>query len=442
MAALGAGLGKFDLITASAQTSQDYKALVCIFLFGGNDPNNMIVPLETSEYNQYAAVRDVASGINIPASSFREIVPPSLNRPFGVHRNLADLVPVWNKGHLAVLCNTGTLIAPMTRAQYLANSVAKPLNLFSHSDQQAQWEASLSSTTSTTGWGGRLADRTLAFNGAAIYPMATSVTGSGLFINGATAEPIVLPSTGSFKVNGFNNSAPSQARYNAMVDILNQDRDKALINSTSAVTSKAIQISTLIDPIISGASARIDRLFAKQNANISKQLQRVAKIIEARGTLGVRRQIFFCSLGGFDTHNGLINTQATLFTQLGTAMATFYKAIVRLGVESQVTTFTLSDFGRTLQPASGAGSDHAWGSHHLIMGGAVRGGDFYGQFPSLVLGGADDAGSEGRWIPSSSVDQYAATLAQWYGASTTDLPVILPNINNFASNNLGFMLLD
>lgn len=442
MAALAAGFAKFDLIAASAQTPADYKALVCIFLFGGSDANNMIVPLEASEYATYAAVRDSASGIQIASSSLRPIVPSSLGRQFGLHSSLGDLVPVWDKGSLAVVCNVGTLVEPMTRAEYLANSRTRPESLFSHSDQQEQWEASVSQGIPTTGWGGRLADRTVAFNGSAVYPMVTSVAGNNQFANGATTRPVTLPSTGSFGLRGFGTSTAAQARYNAMQTILTLDRDKRLVDAASAEMQSSIQLSTIIDPIINSTTSTVERMFSKQSASLSRQLLRVAKIIERRAMLGVRRQIFFCSLGGFDTHNGQVATQASLFAQLGQAMATFHRATVKLGVASNVTTFTLSDFGRTFRPASGAGSDHAWGSHHLVMGGSVRGGDFYGQYPTLALGGPDDAGSDGRWIPTTSVDQYAATLATWYGAPSGDLPVILPNIGRFASSDLGFFTID
>lgn len=440
--AFAAGISKFDLITASAQSNSDYKALVCIFMFGGNDSNNMIVPLEPSEYAAYSAVRTASSGIQLPSTSLLPVVPSSLGRQFGFHPNLAELMPVWNSGNLAALCNAGTLVEPMTRADYINNTKMKPLALFSHSDQQEQWESGRADAELTTGWGGRLADATVGRNGAATYPMVTSVTGSNLYLNGASTRPITLPSTGSFGLRGFNTSAASVARQNALNSLLAQDRDTVMVNAASGETQSAVNLATQIDPIINSTTSTIERMFAKQGASISKQLLRVAKIIERRATLGVKRQIFFCSLGSFDTHNGQVGTQQTLYRDLGLAMATFYRATQRLGVASNVTTFTLSDFGRTFQPASGGGTDHGWGSHHLIMGGAVRGGDFYGTYPTLALAGPDDAGSEGRWVPTTSVDQYAATLAQWYGASATDLPAILPNINRFPTNDLGFFTLD
>ncbi len=440
MAALAAGLDKFNLIQASAQSNADYKALVCIFLFGGNDSNNMVIPLD--DYASYSAIRDSGSGIQISQSSLLPVVPASLGRQFGLHPNLADLVPIWNKGHLAVACNVGTLVEPMTRSEYIANSKKKPESLFSHDDQQAQWQASVSENIPTTGWGGRLCDRTLSYNGTAVYPMVTSVAGNNQFIYGLSSRPVTLPSTGSFGLRGFSSSASSQARYNAMQTLLTLDRTNVMVDGASAETSAAVNLSTIIDPIINSTTSPVDKLFSKQTAGISNQLRRVAKIIERRATLGVRRQIFFVSLGGFDTHNGQAQSHVSLYAQLGQAMATFYKATVKLGVSSNVTTFTLSDFGRTFRPAAGQGTDHAWGSHHLVMGGSVRGGDFYGAYPTLGLTGPDDAGSDGRWIPTTAVDQYAATLATWYGAPSGDLPVIFPNIGRFATNDLGFFTIN
>jgi len=232
------------------------------------------------------------------------------------------------------------------------------------------------------------------------------------------------------------------ARYNAMQTILTQDADKTLVARSAGTIDQAIDYSTIIDPIVNSTTSTIEKMFAKQSASISRQLLRIAKVIERRETLGLKRQIFFCSLGGFDTHNGQATTQATLLQQLSLAMKTFYDATEKLGVASRVTTFTLSDFGRTLQPAAGAGTDHAWGSHQLVMGGAVRGGDVYGLWPTLTLAGPDDSGSEGRWIPTTAVDQYAATIAQWYGVAPVDLPVVLPNLNRFATSDMGFFVIE
>jgi len=443
MTAFARSLGMLNFATtASAQTAADYKALVCIFLFGGNDSNNMIVPHEQAEYDAYAAVRTTASGINIARDTLLPIRPPSLNKQLGLHPSMTHLHRLWNRGQLAIVSNVGTLVEPMTRAQYLANTALKPAALFSHSDQQGQWQASISDGLPGTGWGGRMSDVTWPLNGGVNFPMSLSVAGNNLFATSGAHEMLSVPSTGTFGLRGFGSSSAQMARYNAMQTILTQDADKTLVARSAGTIDQAIDYSTIIDPIVNSTTSTIEKMFAKQSASISRQLLRIAKVIERRETLGLKRQIFFCSLGGFDTHNGQATTQATLLQQLSLAMKTFYDATEKLGVASRVTTFTLSDFGRTLQPAAGAGTDHAWGSHQLVMGGAVRGGDVYGLWPTLTLAGPDDSGSEGRWIPTTAVDQYAATIAQWYGVAPVDLPVVLPNLNRFATSDMGFFVIE
>lgn len=443
MAAFARSLGMLNFATtASAQSTADYKALVCIFLFGGNDSNNMIVPHEQAEYDAYAAVRTTASGINIARDTLLPIRPPSLNKQLGLHPSMTHLHRLWNRGQLAIVSNVGTLVEPMTRAQYLANTALKPAALFSHSDQQGQWQASISDGLPGTGWGGRMSDVTWPLNGGVNFPMSLSVAGNNLFATSGVHEMLNVPSTGTFGLRGFGSSSAQMARYNAMQTILTQDADKTLVARSAGTIDQAIDYSTIIDPIVNSTTSTIEKMFAKQSASISRQLLRIAKVIERRETLGLKRQIFFCSLGGFDTHNGQATTQATLLQQLSLAMKTFYDATEKLGVASRVTTFTLSDFGRTLQPAAGAGTDHAWGSHQLVMGGAVRGGDVYGLWPTLTLAGPDDSGSEGRWIPTTAVDQYAATIAQWYGVAPVDLPVVLPNLNRFATSDMGFFVIE
>jgi uncharacterized protein (DUF1501 family) len=443
MAAFARSLGMLNFATtASAQTATDYKALVCIFMFGGNDANNMIIPHEQAEYDAYAAVRTPASGINIARDTLLQIRPPSLNKQLGFHPSMPHLHRLWNRGNVAIVSNVGTLVEPLTRAQYLAGTGLKPASLFSHSDQQNQWQASISEGLPGTGWGGRMADVTWPQNGGVNFPMVLSVAGNNLFATSAAHEMLNVPSTGTFGLRGFGTSTAQMARYNAMQTLLTQDADKTLVARSAATIDQAIDYSTVIDPIVNSTTSTIERMFAKQSASLSRQLLRVAKIIERRETLGLKRQIFFCSIGGFDTHNGQATAQASLLQQLSLGMKTFYDATEKLGVASRVTTFTLSDFGRTLQPAAGAGTDHAWGSHQLVMGGSVRGGDVYGAWPTLALGGPDDSGSEGRWIPTTAVDQYAATIAQWYGVSTADLPTVLPNLNRFATSDLGFFVIE
>lgn len=441
-AALSASLKPFGLMNALAQGAQpsDYKALVCIFLYGGNDGNNMVVPYDVSEYNAYAAVRGAATagGLAIARESLLPITPSSTGRQFGFHPNLPEMQALWSQGKLGVLCNVGTLAEPITKAQYQGGGADRPLSLFSHNDQQLQWQTAIADDLSRTGWGGRLADRLDSVNAGAQVPMIISVAGSSLFNTGASSRPLSIPSSGSFTLSGFSTSAASTARLTSVQELLTYDRETQLVDSVAGISAQAIATSQTINPIITNTASSVQPLFAGQTSSISKQLLQVAKIIEARATLGSKRQIFFCSLGGFDTHNNQIYTQMSLFSQLAPALKSFYDATVQLGVASQVTSFTLSDFGRTFKPASGGGTDHAWGNHHLIIGGAVRGGDLYGAFPTLALKGPDDVSDEGRWLPTIAVDQYAATLATWFGVSSSDLPIVTPNIGRFSSPNLGF----
>jgi len=435
-------IDQLGLTRALAQSAGGYKALVCVFLFGGNDANNMVVPYDTADYNAYAAVRGALSqgGIALDQSSLLPILPPSAGgMTYGLHPNLPELQALFNAGHLAVLTNVGPLLAPTTKAQYQANSVPLPSNLFSHADQQTQWQTAGTNGISRTGWGGRMSDVISSFNTGTTVPTMMSVAGSAIFTVGTTTYPLALPTSGSFGLSGFNTSASSQARLTALNQILALDRGNTLVASAENINARAIASSAILNPIIAATSPAIQTAFSGLKTGISAQLEQVARVIAANSTLQQQRQIFFVSLGGFDTHNTEIATQANLLSQLSPALKAFHDATVALGVSSQVTTFTNSDFARTYKPASGGGTDHAWGSHHFIIGDAVKGGNFYGTMPSLTLGGPDDVTAQGRWIPTTSVDQYGATLASWFGVSTSELSTIFPNIGRYATANLGFM---
>ena len=432
------GLGLMRALAQSAPAN-DYKALVCLFLGGGNNGNNLVIPRDDAQYNLYSSARGGASGLAIAQSQLIAINPSSLSAGYGLHPQFQPLKPVWDAGKLALLCNVGTLVEPLTKADYSSSAKAKPEQLFSHSDQQLQWQAAISNDYSRTGWGGRLADVIGPLNGANTLPMIASIAGSALFTVGNTPKVVAIPSTGTFGLSGFNTSAASQARLKALKDLLLQDSSNEFVREADDVFAQAIDASNVMNPIISSTTTAITPLFNGLNTSIANQLRQVAKLIEARNTLGLKRQIFFVSLGGFDTHTGQIAAQNNLFAQMAPALKAFYDATVQLGIANQVTTFTLSDFGRTLKQASGGGSDHGWGNHQLIMGGAVKGGDFYGRFPDQTLNGPDDLSSNGRWIPTTSVDQYAATLASWLGVSASQLPLVLPNIGRFATSNLGFL---
>jgi uncharacterized protein (DUF1501 family) len=443
-AAFAAGIDRFALINAFAQGA-DYRALVCVFLAGGNDGNNMVIPRGTSEYQAYANVR-ASSALAIPSADLLPISPPSAG-DFGLHPSLAGIRDLWNANRAAVVCNVGPLVQPLTRASYLSGA-PRPYQLFSHSDQIAQWQSAIADRVSPTGWGGRTADR---FPGhASGFPMITAISG-GLFTRGQSTTPLSIaaaptPLNQVLVLNGFTSSAADIARRTSMEFLRTVDNQHALIRSTSNTVQGALDIGQTLN-------ADVDLATSFPNTTLGNQLRQIAKVIKFNSTapaLGLQRQIFFCQLGGFDTHQGQINTQANLLTQVSAAISAFYSATEELGFAGQVTTFTLSDFGRTLQPAgSGAGvvgTDHAWGNHHIVVGGAVRGGDFYGAtgpngsvFPVLQLGGPSDTDNRGRWIPTVAVEQYAATLASWYGVAAADLPLVFPNIGRFDGVTLGFM---
>ena len=436
---LGCGLGataflsafdRFSRLEAAMAPATDYKALVCVFLYGGNDGNNTVIPYD--DYASYQAVRGTT--LNLPKASILQVNAPSQGAAFGFHPALTNFQSLYTQGKLAIMANVGTLSAPVTRSQFLAGSV-RPDSLFSHSDQQAQWQSSIvrnQDQLSQTGWGGRTADAVASLNGTN-FPMVVSLSGTPIFARGVTSRPLVPGAS----LKGFpDGNAVATARLAAFRKLLTLEGGETLVGAASAVTSAAIDNTAILNAALA-KGATLTTTFP--GTGIGRQFQQVAGILSIRAELKINRQVFFVSLGGFDTHTDEINTQQNLFTQLNAAVKAFYDATVELGIADSVTTFTLSDFGRTFQPASGGGSDHAWGNHHFVLGGSVNGGDFYGTFPSLALQGPDDSSNEGRWIPTTSVDQYAATLAQWFGLDAGSVPSVFPNIGRFASSHLGFL---
>jgi len=423
--------------SAAAQTVADYKALVCVFLFGGNDGNNTVIPYDTAGYGQYAAVRTTASGINLAQSSLLPIQPVNTPTPYALHAALPEMQALFNQGKLAILANVGTLTQPTTQTQYDAG--IRPESLYSHADQQAQWQSSISTVASGTGWGGRLADSVAAYNAASGFPVVTSLDGTVLFTTGATSAPLTVPVTGSFALAGYGGGTAANARLAAVQALLAQASSSVLVNGANAIGTQALALSATVNPILTNANSTVAPLFANLKTPTANQLFQVAKLIEARAATGAQRQIFFVQLGSFDTHGDQLNRQQNLFAELSPALKAFYDATAALGVASQVTTFTLSDFGRTFQAASGGGTDHAWGSHHFIIGDAVAGGAMYGEYPQLILDGPSDAETEGRWLPAVAVDQYGATLARWFGVASTSLAQVFPNLGSFATADLGFM---
>ena len=438
---LGAGLllDQLPIMPALAQTSGGgYRALVCVFLFGGNDGNNTVVPLD-ARYSDYMTVRGDGSngGIGLAQSSLVPLAPASGSASYGLHPNLSDLQGIWNSGQMALLFNAGTLLQPMTVADYKSGAKPVPLDLFSHADQQNQMQTALSLSQSQSGWGGRIADALAGANGSSPLPLVLSTGGNVLFTLGAQSHPLALPSSGGFALKSFGGSYASGVS-GAFQQLLALDRSNQQVAVAQNTTILGQTSSTALNSILTGASA-VDSAFSGQQTGIANQLHQVAKVIAANQTLSTQRQIFFVQLGSFDTHTNQVQEQGDLFTQLGPALKGFNDAMNQIGAASQVTTFTLSDFARTFQPNTGGGTDHAWGNHHFIMGGAVKGRQVYGTYPSLTLNGADDVGGEGRWLPTTSVDQYGATLARWFGVPASALATVFPNLGSFSNSDLGFM---
>lgn len=420
---------------AAPLVGSDYRALVCVFLYGGNDGNNMVVPMDTAGYAAYARARGTAGagGLTLPQSA----LAPLNGGGVGLHPALTPLADIWNQGHLAVQANVGPLVRPMTKAEFNAANAQRPSNLFSHDDQQDQWQRGQSFTGNTTGspsgWGGRIADLQ---PGGGVVPMALSVSGNNVFMNGATHQGLTVGAGTSFAIKGFGSNPSASPLYALYQSLLQQPYANAEERAAASVLNQAIKASNVLHTAISGTGS-IAGLFNGLSSGVAQQLLTVAKMIEGRGGLGVTRQLFFVSMGGFDTHNDQLNQQHQLFAELAPALKAFYDAMQQLGVGHAVTTFTASDFARTLQPASGGGTDHAWGNHQFVLGGAVKGG-LYGRMPQLVLGGPDDVGDEGRWLPTTSVDQMSATLASWFGVGQADLGAVFPHLANFIARNLGY----
>ena len=392
----------------------------------------MVVPLSTSGFASYQQTRSVLA---LPQGSLLAINPPSVGSAFGFHPRFTELQSLFNQKHLAVLTNVGTLVRPTTRAQFQQRQVSLPRNLFSHEDQQAQMQTAALDGNIQTGWAGRTADKIQAILGGN-FPIIISLAGTNVFCEGLVARAIESSGDPTRLLSGFGSSAESQSRMSALQNLLTFDTGLSLIQAASATTTNALQDSkALADALASGPTLAT----TFPNTGLANQLKQVAQIISVRSALGLQRQIFFVSIGGFDTHSDQLNAQNNLYPQLSQAMNAFYRATVEIGAASQVTAFTLSDFSRTYAPDSTSGTDHAWGGHHLIMGGAVHGGDFYGKFPTLALAGPDDATDEGRWIPTTSLDQYAGTLANWFGVPPADLPTIFPNLPNFTTAVLNFV---
>lgn len=472
MAAMASQIHHFGLLNTLAQKTldsdeanppSDYRALVCIFFFGGNDGNNTIIPnhndASVSGYGHYSAAR-ASQGLALAQSALLPIAVPRIGGlSYGLHPSLGTVTggvnpglhPLWAQGKMAVVSNVGTLLRPLTRQEYQNNPSWRPRNLFSHTDQTAQHQSARADVVVLSGWGGRISDRmTLTANPTRLVPTINSLSGARLFTVGEQTQPLSIgpapaPLSSILTLTGYNGTAIANARLAALEGQLDIENGHDLVRASNEIHREAIRISRSLND---GAEVTV----TFPSTEIGNQLKQVARLIKARSALQMNRQIFFCSLDGFDTHTGQLNGQAALLTRFSQASRAFYDEMTAQGLADKVTQFTMTDFNRTFNPGgsgSNVGSDHAWGNHQFVIGGSVLGGDFYGMntsngtpFPTLVNNGPDDSdltNARGRWIPTTSVEQYAGTLAKWFGLEAANVPYVFPNMVNFPVSDLGFM---
>ncbi len=468
-ASLFSQFGQLRLAQAAALGSpaiakgSDYKALVCVFLNGGNDNVNTVIPRDAATHALYHAVRP---NLALPladltaATHLNPLTPPSGGRQYALHPSMPELAGLFDSGRCALVANVGTLVEPVTRASYQAGLVDVPPQLFSHSDQTVFWQTSRPDVTQKIGWGGRIADLLQSQNANAQLPMSLSLAGQNVFQTGTAVQPYSVGTNGPVERQGYYGEyhAGRRAAINAL---LNHPQGHILERAVAGIQRRSIDlygdVRAAIDavpafatPVPAGFSTGNGSILGGFNGLVA-QLRMVARLIAARAALGQRRQVFYVSIGGFDFHDRLEEDHGDLMRALSLALKMFYDLTVELGVSDRVTTFTASDFGRTMT-ANGDGTDHGWGAEHFVIGDAVRGRDIYGEMPGLVSAGSDDAGW-GQIIPKLATDQYAATLARWFGVSDTDIDLILPSLagpnpvfgpatGGFVGThrNLGFML--
>jgi len=468
-------LGRLDLVgRAMAQTTtNDYKALVCVYLGGGNDSNNTLVPTAGVHRDQYEAGRGFLA---LPVESLHPILPINAAPALGVHGSAPELAELFDAGHLAFVSNVGTLVHPYNnRDEYLNRLVPAPPKLFSHSDQSDQWEAGQSGPAFSSGWGGRAAELVDAsFNPLSEVSMSISTAGINKFEMGppgAGVNQYSISASNVSSLNGFGSNYSSALnedgtyrnttagwRLKGLEDMARLSGGHVMRKELGDVFLDSRETEGSVRAALDAAAAEeaaggftIDGVFNSFGAtsSLGQQLEQVARLIAGRSALGNDRQIFFCRVGGYDTHASQLGAHANLMMQLSQAFRAFHEATTLLGIADSVTTFTASDFNRTFTPNgtdATAGSDHAWGGHALVMGGSVNGANIYGEYPELVVGANLDAGNtRGRWIPTTSVDQYGVVLANWFGVTGGDLDVVFPHRGRFddpltvASTNLAFL---
>jgi len=416
---------------APSPPPDDYKALVCILLAGGNDSYNMIVPTSADPYNVYATTR---SNLALPQG---DLLPLDYTDASGINYGLNPAMPevanMFNTGRAAVIANVGTLIEPVTKAQVLSGAAPVPLGLKSHSDQARHWQTSVPQSRNAKGWGGKVADILASGNSNQDMSMNLSLAGTNLWQAGNTVDEFTITPQGSVGINMLNSTDAMSMLVGEGVSNIMDQQYADILKQTYANKVNASQNQ---HNVFTSALSDLNPLSTEfANNQFSKQMKMVANSIAVSGSLGMERQTYYLKLGGFDTHGEVINNQAAKLSLLSGAIGSFYEAMDELGISEKVTTFTISDFARTLT-SNGGGSDHGWGGHSMVFGGAVNGGQFYGQYPSLDLGGNLDIGN-GVMIPEISTDQYFSELALWMGVSPSDLPNIFPNLENFYTPGVG-----
>lgn len=433
----GAMSGKLGLVGSALAASgdystlQDYKALVCVFLYGGSDSFNMFVPTETSHYTDYSASRGSL------AVDSADLLAAENGVAVGFNPRLGNLRDMFDAGDLAIVRNVGNLIEPVVRDQYLNESLAIPPDLFAHNHQQEQWLKGLSSEPVSlveSGWGGRMADLLQDANLGASLPPSFALDGTNWWLPGSSTTPMRISSTGGLDVldylDSHSGSSRNAQREASLEQILSLSYQNPMQSQAGATFKRAQSAARDLSGYLSG-----NELTTPYNSSsrLGAQLRMVARLISGHEQLGMKRQIFFVSAGGWDTHDNQNMLLDDLLASLDRDLYDFQQTMLEINKQDSVTTFTASDFGRTLT-VNGDGSDHGWGGHYLTMGGAVAGGQLYGDWPSFEIGGEDDTGDKGRIIPKLSINQYGASLAQWMGLSASDINTVFPDLANFGSD--------
>ncbi len=442
---------------AAAQTATDYKALVCVFLFGGNDHYNTVIPYDTTNYNLYRTIRGGENWADYPTYSGIAIKNRDLlnntalssttglasGLQMALDPNMTGMKALFDAGRVGIVLNSGPLVRPTTLAQYNNKSVPLPPKLFSHNDQQAYTQSANLTEGAASGWGGRAADLILSQNTNSALT-CISLTGNVVYLAGSQAISYQVSSSfGPMTVNAIKNNSlyQSNTARNALNTLVTQTRTHVLENEYRNIMQRGLNTHGTLESAIGAtpaASSTLTNFFSSANTNtLSAQLRMVARVLAQRDTLGLKRQVFIVGMGGFDNHDFLPRNHGGLLQKVSAAFSEFDGALGHLGLRDSVTTFTASDFGRTLAN-NGDGSDHGWGGHYFVMGGKVNGNRFFGTAPEIGLTHSLQVGS-GRLLPSTANDQVSAELARWFGVSDTNMSTVLPNSGNFTLHQLGLM---